>query len=329
MAKSDRLLAVLWLLRSRGTLTASQIAGELAVTERTVYRYIDALCASGAPIASEGGPGGGYLLLDTFREPPVFFDSEERAALLHASMFADRTGYPLSAALHRALEKIRYRMSAEQLEELGRHGEALGVVSDFAAEGGVAAPAQSATVGTIEAASALSRCLVIDYGAIGGGPRRRRTIEPYGIVYWQERWYVVAYCRLRRGMRLFRADRIAEVEVLGEEFARPEGFSVTDWFTGAIMPDPPSDEPPYLVHLEGDAAAIDHLARNWFLRRFVAARTDTSLVLRLVRSGALEHLPAILLGYAVSLRVVDPPELAERVATLAGKIARSYTIPRD
>lgn len=325
MPKADRLLAVLWLLRSRGSLTAAQIAGELGVTVRTVYRYIDGLCASGAPIASEGGPGGGYLLLDTFREPPVFFDAGERAALLHASMFADRAGYPFSTALHRALDKIRYRMSSDQLEELERHGAALGVVAGSTTganddEAGMLGP-----LAAIESAAAASRCIEIDYAAIGGGRRGRRTIEPYGVIHWSERWYVVAYCRLRKGIRVFRVDRISSIKPLEERFSRPEGFSTSDWFAETLIPSDPGDEPPLVVRLEGTEASVDHLARNWFLRRFVTARTERSLELRLARRSALEHLPGILLGYGTSLRVVEPRELESRLGTLATEVASFHS----
>lgn len=63
--KADNMLSILWLLRTRGRVTAKQLAESLEIHVRSVYRYIDALCASGVPIVAEAGPNGGYSLLPT------------------------------------------------------------------------------------------------------------------------------------------------------------------------------------------------------------------------------------------------------------------------
>lgn len=63
MSKADNMLAILWLLKSRKRMTAKQFSDALEIHVRTVYRYIDALCASGVPIISDAGYNGGYSLL--------------------------------------------------------------------------------------------------------------------------------------------------------------------------------------------------------------------------------------------------------------------------
>ena len=107
MAKSDNLVAILAMLRSRDRMTAAQIAEELEVDVRTVYRYIDALSMSGAPIVAEPGPNGGYGLLESFRDAPLFFTQAERTALAHAGLFARSAGYPYSKDLEAALNSCR------------------------------------------------------------------------------------------------------------------------------------------------------------------------------------------------------------------------------
>lgn len=63
--RADRLLSLLMLLQARGKLTARELAKELEVAERTVYRDIDALSAAGVPVYGEPGRDGGYALLDS------------------------------------------------------------------------------------------------------------------------------------------------------------------------------------------------------------------------------------------------------------------------
>lgn len=105
MPKNDHMLSILWMLNSGEKLTAKQIAEKLEIHIRTVYRYIDALCASGVPIISDAGHNGGYSLLHNFIKSPLLFSMEEKKALLHAAQFAQEAGYPLSEALEQATSK--------------------------------------------------------------------------------------------------------------------------------------------------------------------------------------------------------------------------------
>jgi predicted DNA-binding transcriptional regulator YafY len=70
------MLSILWMLRSGKRMTAKQLAEELEIHVRTVYRCIDSLCASGVPIVADLGPNGGYSILSRFADSPLFFDAE-------------------------------------------------------------------------------------------------------------------------------------------------------------------------------------------------------------------------------------------------------------
>ncbi len=65
--RADRLLSLLMLLQIRGRMTARELAKELEVSERTIYRDIDALSIAGVPVYGEPGPEGGYALVDSYR----------------------------------------------------------------------------------------------------------------------------------------------------------------------------------------------------------------------------------------------------------------------
>src|SRR5690554_2256682 len=116
MSKSDNMLSILWMLRSGRRITAKQIAEELEIHIRTVYRCIDSLCASGVPIIAESGPNGGYQILGDFAESPLMFDMDEQKALVHAATFAQEAGYPFKEELHRAIDKLKRQLKAGQLK---------------------------------------------------------------------------------------------------------------------------------------------------------------------------------------------------------------------
>lgn len=80
--RADRLLSLLLCLQSRGRVTARQLAAELEVSVRTVYRDLDALSAAGVPVVATGGPGGGCELMEGWRSPLLGISAEETTALL-------------------------------------------------------------------------------------------------------------------------------------------------------------------------------------------------------------------------------------------------------
>ncbi|HUK34280.1 MAG TPA: HTH domain-containing protein, partial [Vicinamibacterales bacterium] len=80
MRRADRLFQIVQLLRRDRAVTAAQIAAELEVSERTVYRDVQDLVVSGVPIQGEAGVG--YALPASFDLPPLMFDAEEIQALV-------------------------------------------------------------------------------------------------------------------------------------------------------------------------------------------------------------------------------------------------------
>src|SRR5512140_1405511 len=84
--RADRLLSLLLLIQSRGQMTAQELADELEVSERTIYRDITALSSSGVPIYASRGPGGGVRLIEEYRTTLTGLTSEETRALFTMSI---------------------------------------------------------------------------------------------------------------------------------------------------------------------------------------------------------------------------------------------------
>ena len=104
--RADRLLSLIMLLQSRGKLRAEELASELEVSARTIYRDIDALSASGVPVYADGGPGGGYSLLEGYRTELTGLSPEETEALLLLSLPGPLADLSISKKLKTAVLKV-------------------------------------------------------------------------------------------------------------------------------------------------------------------------------------------------------------------------------
>ena len=320
VSKADNMLAILWQLRTRQRVTAKQLAESLEIHVRSVYRYIDALCASGVPIVAESGPSGGYTLLPTFRESPLFFDLEEQKALVHAAAFAKEHGYPYGEALDRAIGKLKRYANEEQQETLARHAAGLDVIA------GSGGGSLAATLQAIEAAVAETKVLRIDYEKGYAGPTETRLVEPYGLVVWRSRWYVVGHCRLRQAIRSFRTDRIRSCAATEESFVRPEAFSAREFFLKFLLPEGEGNQEEGVVEfrLRGTARAIDDLCLHWLFSRSLVERSEREAVFRMEAQWAKHYAPYTLVAYGTSITVLDPPSLVEDVLAVLDRLRPHY-----
>lgn len=201
MPKIDNMLAILWMLRSGEKITAKQISEKLEMNIRTVYRYIDTISTSGVPIISEPGHNGGYTLMNNFVEAPLF-DFEEQTSLFHAAVFAEEAGYYGGEALNRAISKLSKHSNQEQETKINQHLTSLEVISRLSS------PSRQPFLKELEQAVADGCSVKILYHKSGGKQIYDRLVDPYRLIYWNNKWYVIGFCHLRSDILSFRVDRI-------------------------------------------------------------------------------------------------------------------------
>ncbi|MFJ7648757.1 helix-turn-helix transcriptional regulator [Lysinibacillus sp. NPDC097279] len=318
MSKMVNMLSILWLLKTRKQLTAKELAEELEISIRTVYRYIDALCASGVPIISDAGHNGGYSLLNEFTKAPLFFNQDEQKALVHAAKFAIDAGYPFSETLDEAISKLKMYTNEEQLNHINNHLRGFEVIHP------TVAPSLKSILQDLEMAVADSYSVNIVYLKEREIEPQSRYIDPYGIVYWKSKWYTVAYCHLRKEVRSFRMDRIQSLSKTDQKFDRPFGFSARSYFLKDLLPDSNQLDKLVSVRIEGNAHVLDDLCQHWLFNHALIERKNNQALFKVDKESIHSFVPYFLLPYGKSLTILEPTLLQEQLATISFEIFKHY-----
>lgn len=318
MPKNDNMLAILWMLNSGTKITAKQISERLEINIRSVYRYIDALCVSGVPIISEPGHNGGYSLLNNFIRTPLFFSIEEKKSLLHAAIFAMEAGYPFMEALNSATSKLKMFSNQEQEKALNRHLVGFEVVSR------ICDPAIKPILREIEQAVANKYSIEIEYCTGSEGHPKHRVVDPYGILYWNNKWYAIAFCHLRNEIRSFRVDRIVNIISTKNSFKRPEAFSAREFFTKSLLSNEESEAELCTLVIEGKTEALNDLCAHWFLEYNLIERTECRANFLMEEDLINTYVPYIILPYGKSIKVVEPNSFKDAMESILRDLLDYY-----
>ncbi|TPV42210.1 helix-turn-helix transcriptional regulator [Bacillus dicomae] len=320
MPKIDNMLAILWMLRSGEKITAKQISEKLEMNIRTVYRYIDTISTSGVPIISEPGHNGGYSLLNNFIEAPLFFDFEEQTSLFHAAVFAEEAGYYGGEALNRAISKLSKYSNQEQETKINQHLTSLEVISRLS----------SLSIETflkeLEQAVADGYSVKILYHKSGEKQLNYRLVDPYRIIYWNNKWYVIGFCHLRDDIRSFRVDRIESLMLTENKFNQPENFSARDFFIKSLLPPIEDKESIISLVINGDKSVLADICQHWFLGYYLQERTSNQAVFLFEKDLIHKYVPYLLLPYNKSIKVIEPISLKNRIIEVLSELIKFHQV---
>lgn len=217
--RADRLLSLLMLLQARGRMTARQLARELEVSERTIYRDIDALSVAGVPVYAVAGRDGGFALLDHYRTSLTWLIDAEVRALFMLSIPAPLADLGVSQELKQALLKLSAALPDSRRSDEARVRQRFHLDSTWWGQVGGSVP----HLQTVYQAVWNDRKLRVTYQPIPG-VEISLVVAPYGLVAKAGVWCLV-WARKGRP-RTRRVSDLVEVELLLETFARPPDFDI-------------------------------------------------------------------------------------------------------
>ena len=312
--RADRLVAILLLLQTRGRVTASEVAGELEISERTARRDLDALTVAGLPVYSQQGRGGGWSLLGGARTDLSGLNAAEARALFLVAGPSSAATPELRAALRKLVRALPepFRDAAE--------AAATRVVIDPAGWGRAAIAPDPPHLAALQQAVVDGVQVRLGYGDRTGAATDR-VAHPLGLVAKDNTWYLVA--DTTAGLRTFRVNRVRSVEPTGEPVTRPDGFDLSrEW--------------------ERIAAEVDERRSSLRCRALIVPRLVPVVRAQLGRQfrvlgdaadgrvevefGAtnLGMLASKLAGFGSGVEVLDPPEVREHLTRIGADLCALY-----
>ena len=316
--RADRLLSILMTLQLRGRATADALAAQLEVSQRTIYRDVEALSRCGVPIVTERGRSGGIALIDGYRTELTGLSGKEAEALPFAGLGDAAAALGLAASAEAARLKVFAALPRSGRERAHRASECfyLDPVDWY----------RHATtpqyLRLVAAAAWASQSIEIDYESWRA--RKKRTIDPLGLVLKAGRWYLVG--RSTRNTSVFRLESIHAVRSLPKHFERPKGFNLANLWreevsrfetslrrakaTIRIAPTALSR----IDRLGADAAELIHAARP----------DERGWREAIIWIESINHAASLLLGFSTDIEVITPEELRAELAQRAARVCALY-----
>ena len=228
MTRTGRLFRLMDALRGkRRPVTAAQLAEQLGVSERTIYRDIQTLAQLGAPV--DGSAGVGYLLRSGFFLPPLMFDADELEALVLGARWVRHQGdAALSEAAARALAKIATATPRDLRDHMAETSLWVPAGPQAASPEPFVQPAREAI---------RRQCKLRIAYRDEKDAASERVVWPFALAYFQERRVMAAWCELRDAIRHFRIDRIVNAKLGGERYRTPRHALLKTWRAMYDIPD--------------------------------------------------------------------------------------------
>lgn len=307
-----RVLTVLEILQAREHVSGAELAERLEVDVRTVQRYIVRLQDLSIPVESVRGVGGCYRLRPGFRLPPLMFTDEEAFALSLGLRALRQLGLAAFAPATEGAAAKLGRVLPDALRENIRTVEEV-----VAVEPGPWVMSTSAEF-LIRVASAIrmGRRVSFKYKSHAGAESRRQ-LEPYGVIHTDGRWYLIGRCLARESLRTFRLDRVDDLHVEAETFARPGGFDAGQYLRERM----PFVESDFAIDVWIDMP-IDEAEHRFAPWRVLAEEEDGGTRLRCGRDR-LHMFAGMLLSMGRRIVVREPEELRATFREFAMRAAEA------
>ena len=312
MNRIDRVTAILIQLQSKRIVRAQEIAERFSISLRTVYRDIKTLEEAGVPIAGEAGVG--YSIMEGYRLPPVMFTREEAIAFLTAEKMVEKLTDPSTRKHYQeAMFKIKSVLRYAEKDLLEDMSFYIAVVEN------PYLPAKDNNqihLQTILKSIAGKEILDIGYFTNHSQQYSNRDVEPVGIFYLGNYWYLIAYCQLRKDYRNFRTDRISYINQTGRYFEKKHPSLQS--FLAKIS----KEKEMFTIVIKVDKSVLRHFGDQKYYNGFVSQKETAGKMEMTFVTASLLGFAKFYLLFAEHADIISPPELKDLLKRNLAEISK-------
>ncbi len=287
----SRLFEIIYLLMNNKYSTARELSEHFEVSQRTIYRDIEALCQAGIPIYTTKGKGGGIALMEHF--------------VLNKSVLSKQEQDDILAALH-GFKAATNTTSDQVINKLGAlfgNERADWIEVDFSNWN--TNDLEKSKFNQMKEAILNHNVITFHYYN-SNGQDSKRNIEPYKLIFRGQAWYLYGYCRSKKDCRYFKINRIRDLQVEDEIFPSNPSYADQTKEAKATVTNPML---PVVLKLDAemgfrvyDEFPADHIHKN----------SDGSFTVRTILLSG-NWLVGYLMSYEDHLEIIEPPELREKI----------------
>jgi predicted DNA-binding transcriptional regulator YafY len=325
--RASRLVSILLLLQTRGQMSAPQLASELEVSVRTIYRDVESLSEAGVPIYGDAGPAGGYRLLGGYRTRLTGLTADEAEALQFIGMPGAAAELGLGTVLAAAQLKLHAALPEGLRERSARIQERFFLDAPGWYHDGDTSPHLDA----IAAAVWNQQRIEVRYRRWAAPTDVTRILEPHGIVLKAGKWYLVARCD--GALRTYRISQVLNLTPLNEAFERLAEFELPRYWSAHIARFRQAlwqGEATIRLSPEGRERARDLMSPEVTAAIDATAQPDEDgWVTAVVPIESPQHAQSSFLSLGAEVEILEPEDLRAQLARTAAALARLYGPARD
>lgn len=311
MNRIDRLTAIVTQLQSKRLTKADEIAKRFSISLRTVYRDMRALEEAGIPIIGEAGQG--YSLVEGYRLPPVMFTQEEAQAFLVAEkIFEKVTDKGSSEHFHSAMLKIKAVLKTTEKDRLDQLSPQVEVIR---MKNRLQVDENGGFIQSILNSLSNKKLIEIHYTTFEEEKTRSRIIEPVGVYYTFEQWYLIAWCRLRKDYRTFRIDRIQKLKIKEETYQTDAHPTLKEYLKKVR-----AEENLTQIEILVPFSTEKYLREQKYNQGFITEKKVETGIEMTFMTSSVEGFVRWILKMGDKIKLLSPPEAKDRMKELVEEI---------
>lgn len=310
MKKLERMTAIIYLLHEKGKLTARDIAGHLEVSERTVYRDIDALSQIKVPVMACEGRQGGYEIDPGYFLPSIRLSEDEIINFMLLLKLGKEIKIPQLYGSYDMLRmKLLNAVTKDSRLKIKRFLDKFEVCINRINPEGYIGNILETIIQSLEEEKRIK----IWYYTPLKNTVTERIVSPYRFIFDEGGWYVTGYCHLREDKRTFRLDRIQNIELLENTCSYP-----ADWEA-----DENTHRAAQHYQLQVDRCFYEVIKHNDYMENRQILK-DGDLLLVDIYTESEDSILELALKNPTTVKIIEPESLYERIKEIVESLGQLY-----